>query len=407
MQLDTMQRALAAAGLDGWLFYDFRGSDPLAASVLGLKSDQILSRRWFYYLPAAGEPTKIVHAIETGALDQLPGRRTIYLPWQQLHSCLKDALAGAHRIAMQYSPANAIPYVSRVDAGTLELVRNLGHEVVSSADLIQQFEATLTPEQFTTHEMAAAGLHDALYHAFAAIADRTAAGRAVSEYEIQQLLMERFDALELVTDHPPIVAIGPHSADPHYAPSAQGSQPINAQDLVLIDLWAKTKAAGAIYADYTWVGYVGLKVPDEYARVFAIVANARDRAVQQIRQALAAGTPIRGCDADDACRKVIADAGFAERFIHRTGHSIHERTHGNGANLDNLETRDERRLIPRTLFSVEPGIYLPGRFGIRSEINVFLPDESTAVVTGPPPQRQIVPLVPGLAKFPAPPGIRN
>lgn len=389
MELADIQSALRDRAFDGWLFYDFRGSDPLAASILGLRNEQFLSRRWFYFLPSEGEATKIVHAIESGALDSLPGRKRVYLPWGDLRQQLAETLAGRKRVAMQYSPMNAIPYISRVDAGTVELVRSLGVDVVSSADLVQQFEATLSDEQYASHIYAADAIAHICAQAFEEVGAALRAGKSADECSIQQFILHRFEEEGLETDHPPIVAIDAHAADPHFAPSPSQSIRMAPGESLLIDLWAKRRSGGSIYADITRVGFIGSSVPAEYQKVFKIVTSARDAAVDAVRQAVRTGTPITGAELDDVCRGVIRAAGFGEYFIHRTGHSIHQSTHGNGANIDNLETHDERRLLPRTLFSIEPGIYLPGRFGIRSEINVYL-SERDAIVTGPEPQHEVV-----------------
>lgn len=388
IDLSSIQAALSERGLDGWLFYDFRGSDPLSYSILGLPSDVFQSRRWFYYVPADGEPTRIVHAIESGALDTLPGDKWVYLPWTQINELLRETVSGAKRIAMQYSPYNAIPYISRVDGGTLELIRSMGPEVVSSADLVQLFEATLTDWQYASHVYAADMIAHICQEAFDEIGRLIKAGSPATEFQIQQFICRRFEEEGLVTDHPPIVAVDAHAADPHFAPSSLHSATIGADQSVLIDLWAKRQDSGAIYADITKVAYTGADIPKDYLKVFKIVRDARDAAVAFIRAKIAAGETLTGADVDDACRAVIVKAGYGEYFIHRTGHSIHQSTHGNGANIDNLETRDGRSLIPRTLFSIEPGIYLPDRFGIRSEINVYLTGEE-AVVTGPPCQTEV------------------
>lgn len=390
MALERIQQAIAAAGLDGWLFYDFRGSDPLAASILELPRGVHRTRRWYYFVPAAGEPTRIVHAIESGSLDHLSGRKRVYLAWQQLHRELAETLAGRRRVAMQYSPQNNIPYVARVDAGTVELIRSFGVEVVSSADLVSEFEATLTDAQYRSHIEAADKLGALVHSAFAEIGRRLNQNISTNEYDIQQFLWKGFEREGLTADHAPIVAVDAHSADPHFEPATSGSSPIVPGCFVLIDAWCKQQTPGAIYADITWTGWTGKTVPAEHAKIFNIVRDARDAAFEFVRQALAAGQQVRGCDVDDACRLVIEKAGFGEFFIHRTGHSLHESTHGNGANIDNLESRDERRLIPRTCFTIEPGIYLPGKFGVRSEVNVYLPDARTAVLTGTPSQQEVI-----------------
>jgi Xaa-Pro aminopeptidase len=393
MDLSAVQKALVEQQLDGWLFYDFRGSDPLAANILGI-DEAFRSRRWFYFVPSRGEPTRIVHAIETGSLDAVPGKKLIYLPWQQLHQHLKETLGGTKRVAMQYSPMNNIPYVSRVDAGTIELIRSFGVEVVSSANLIQQFEATIDEAGYQTHQKSALELGDIVHKAFEEIGRQLRNGGQPTECGIQRFITNEFDRRGMETDHPPIVGVGPHSADPHFAPSLSSDTPIRSGDFVLIDLWAKYKQPKAIMADITWTAFVGTNPPDEIVKVFNIVRDARDAAVHCVQTGLKAGRRIRGCDVDDACRKVIVDAGFGDYFIHRTGHSIHTMTHGNGTHIDNLETHDERPILPRTCFSVEPGIYLPGRFGVRSEINVFVEDAHTARVTGIPAQTELV-LIPG------------
>lgn len=390
MDLARIQQSLVDAGLDGWLFYDFRGSDPLAAVVLGLPRDAHRSRRWFYFVPARGEPTRIVHAIETGALDELRGHKRVYLAWQELHSQLRETLAGRAKIAMQYSPHNNIPYVARVDAGTIDLIRSFGVEIVTSADLVSEFAAKLDDSAFASHERAAQRLGAIVREAFDEIGRQLAAGGSPSEYSIQQYLCGRFAEEKLFADHPPIVAVGPHSADPHFAPSEHDSSPIERGSWVLIDAWCKEERPGAIYADITWTGYVGEEPPPEYEEVFRIVTQARDAAVEFVTRERAAGRTVCGCDVDDACRKVIEDAGYGPFFIHRTGHSLHEAVHANGANMDNLESRDTRQLLPQTLFTVEPGIYLPDRFGVRSEINVFMPDARSTMVTGVPRQTEIL-----------------
>ena len=404
-----IQAALRAAALDGWLFYDFRMSDPLAYRILKLDQNGITTRRWFYYIPATGEPVKIVHSIERSKLDALPGRRVIYRRWQELQAGVREALltgrsapqgGGARRpargpqprrVLMQYSPENSIPYISRVDAGTLEMVRSLGPvTVMSSADLVQQFEAVLAPAQKETHTAAAEKIHRIIIESFAEIARRITAAEPTTEYDIQQFMLRRFEEENLTCDNdPPIVAVNANSANPHYQPTSTLFAPIKRGDFVLFDVWAKLKQPGAIYADQTWTGYVGETVPEENARIFRIVREARDRAVAFIRASIGDGKVIRGAQVDDVSRGVIESAGYGAQFTHRTGHSIGEEVHGNGANIDNLETRDSRRIIPHTCFSVEPGIYLEGQFGVRSEVNVYV-GEGNIEVTGPPIQTEVV-----------------
>jgi Xaa-Pro aminopeptidase len=373
--------------VDGWLFCDFRGSDPLAYRILGLDPTAISTRRWYYFIPAHGEPAGIVSSVEPHRLDTLPGRKRVFLSWQQLHEHLAEALKGVRRVAMQYSPGNAIPYVSRVDAGTIELVRQLGVEVVSAADLIQRFEAMWTPEQWQSHLRAAQGVRATVDEAFAYIRDRS----PVTEYAVQEFILQRFAARGLTTHHPPIVAINAHSADPHFEPRPDDTTPIRPGDFVLIDLWAKEP--GGVYADYTWTGYMGNQVPAQYQEIFTIVRNARDAAIAFIKERINREQSFHGYEVDAVARKVITDAGYGEYFVHRTGHSIGEEVHGNGANMDGLETRDERRVLPSTCFSIEPGIYLAGQFGVRSEVNVYV-TEREAIVTGTPMQTEVVPILP-------------
>ncbi|MEK6603800.1 MAG: M24 family metallopeptidase, partial [Nitrospirota bacterium] len=371
--ISAIQQALCDAKLDGWLFYDFRGSDPLAARILKLDPTRHMTRRWYYLIPAQGTPTKILHQIEPHSLDDVPGESRLYLSWQEQHAHLKQALASlgqAPKVSMQYSPLNAIPYISRVDAGTIELVRSFGVDVATSADLVQRFEAVWTDEQYASHCRAATALRQIVDEAFGRVRHEIACGAVFTERDLQQDILTRIAARGMHTYAPPIAAANAHAADPHYSPPAQGSAPIRTGDLVLIDLWAKNQAPGSMYGDITWTGFVGESVPARHAEVFAIVAAARDAAIAFVSQEVGAGRFPCGGDVDDVCRRVIQDAGYGDRFIHRTGHSIGEEVHGNGANIDNLETQDNRRLLPRTCFSIEPGIYLPGDFGIRSEVDV-------------------------------------
>lgn len=403
-----IQTALREANLDGWLFYDFRGSDPLAYRILKLGPSGITTRRWFYYIPAKGEPIKIVHAIERGKLDQLPGRRVIYLEWQELQDILRDAVRSyrrgqvgdespalpalkEYRVAMQYSRNNDIPYVSRVDAGTIELIRSFGITLFSSADLVQQFEAVWSDEQKQTHDEAADKVHRIIMESFAEVARRIRANEPTTEYDIQQFMEKRFTSEGMTNDNdPPIIAVNANAANPHYQPTREINSPIKRGDFVLFDVWYKLKKPDAVYADQTWTGYVGESVPEEYTRIFNIVRDARDAAVTYIQTNLRAGKSFTGASVDDVSRGVITRAGYGPQFLHRTGHSIGEEVHGNGANIDNLETKDSRRIIPHTCFSIEPGIYLEGKFGVRSEINVYVVNEREAIVTGKPIQTEVI-----------------
>ncbi|HUK89096.1 MAG TPA: M24 family metallopeptidase [Blastocatellia bacterium] len=393
--IEKIQRALAESNLDGWLFYSFRDSDPIAANILGLSgTGHMATRRWFYLIPREGSPTKLVHSIERDVLDALPGDKVIYLPWQQLHEHLKSLLTGLAPgrtpvVAMQYSPNAAIPYLSRVDAGTLELIRSFGIEIVSSANLVNYFEASWNDFQLQMHEEAAVGLYDAVAAAFDEIGHRLRSLADTTEYDIQQFILQRFAARGLVSKDPPIVAVNANSASPHYEPTKETHSPIKPGDFVLIDLWAKANRSDSVYADITWTAFAGATVPGEVTKVFEIVRDARDAATEFVQDAFIAGRIVYGWQVDDVCRDVIRKAGYADYFIHRTGHNIHTEVHGNGANIDNLETRDERAILPHTCFSIEPGIYLPGKFGVRSEIDVYV-SEREARVTGGAPQTEVV-----------------
>ena len=393
MQIDEIQGFLRENSIDGWLLYDFRGSNPIAGRVTGLEGKHI-TRRWFCYVPATGEPFWLTHRIEYSHFANLPGEVRVYVSWRELRDALAALLKDARKVAMEYSPEAAIPYIGRVDAGTIELVRSAGPEVVSSADLVQLIEARWTDAQLAGHKESARLILEAKDLAFAWIGEQLKAKRRVTEYDAQRLLMERFDAMGLVTNHPPIVAVNANSGDPHYAPTPEAHQPIQKGDFVLIDLWAKQQTSDAVYADTTWVGYAGSRVPEHHATIFEIVRRARDRALTFIREMFELGNTVYGCAVDDVVRDYITTKGYGAYFVHRTGHSIGTEIHGNGVNLDNLETRDERALIPRICFSVEPGIYLP-EFGVRSELDVFLthlaPDG--VIVTTAPAQNAVLTLL--------------
>jgi Xaa-Pro dipeptidase len=379
--LTAVQHSLREFGFDGWLFYDFRGSNVLARRVLGLDHKPTGSRRFFYFVPSQGEPRKLVHRIETAALDDLPGKRDVYLRWQDLEAGVGQLMTGSRRVAMEYAPRVSNPYVSRVDAGTIELVRGCGVEVVSSGDLIQQFEATWDDSQWQMHLEAEKVTIAAYDVAWGMIAERVKAGGTVRETEVQSAIVDHFHRHGLTTYSPPIVGVGPHSGDPHYEPVAGRDAAIGRGDLVLVDLWAKLDRPRAVYSDLTRMGFVGDMVPTKYEEIFAIVARARDAAIACVRDAYAAGRPLHGWEVDDAGRRVIADAGHGAHFIHRIGHNIGQEVHGNGANMDNLETHDERLVLRRTCFSIEPGIYFAD-FGVRSEVNVFVDGSGVVHVTG-------------------------
>jgi Xaa-Pro aminopeptidase len=389
MDLKAIQAALREANLDGWLFYDHHRRDPIAYRVLKI-NPVMCTRRWYYLIPKEGEPAKLVHRIEAQNLAGLPGTEERYSSWREQREGLARMLGGMRRIAMQYSELNNIPYVGLVDAGTVELVRGCGVEVVSSADLVQQFEACWSEDQWQSHRAAGQVVHEAVNAAFTMIRDAVRGDKAIGEYDVQQEIVRRFKANGLVADEAPNVSVNAHTADPHYSPSPENSSPIRAGDLVLLDVWAKQNQPGAVYFDITWMGYVGETVPRRYLEIFEVVREARDAAIRLVQEAARTGRPLRGYEVDDAAREVITRCGFGACFVHRTGHSIGEEVHGNGANMDNFETHDERRVIPRTCFSIEPGVYLQD-FGVRSEVNVFV-EERDARVTGET-QQAIVPIL--------------
>ena len=377
--INAIQKALIEQKLDGWLFYDILHRDAIAYRVLGL-DHAMAKRRWFYMIPAKGAPRKLVHRIEAAALDSLPGEKMVYAAAGELEKNLKKLVGRARKVAMQYSPKNQIPYISLVDAGTVELIRAQGCKVVSSADLVQQFEAAWTPQQLESHRQAGREIDRITQAAFAEAVRRIRSNQPFTEYDLQQWIMGQFRASGVTSDSPPIVAVGPHAGDPHYEPRERGSAQVREGDLLLLDIWGKTLAPNSVYYDITWTGYLGAKVPEKYAKIFRLVRDARDTAVDFVRNGVKAGRVIEGWQVDRAAREVIRKAGFAKYFVHRTGHNIGQEVHGTGANMDGLETRDVRRIIPRTCFSVEPGIYLP-EFGVRSEVNVYV-EEGNADVTG-------------------------
>jgi Xaa-Pro aminopeptidase len=389
IRIAEIQSALQKEKLDGWLFYDFRGSDILTPRIL--KTERLGgSRRWFYFIPAKGEPVKVVHAIEPDQIDVLPGKKLVYRDWSLLTSQVKAAIGSGKRIAMQYSPNNDIPYISRVDAGTIEMVRSLGVDIVTSADLVQQFEAVWTPEQLAMHKEACEKLQKIIVEAFGEIKRRMIANEPTTEIDVQQFMMKRFSE-EGMRPEPMIVAVNANAASPHYFPTKEKNSPIKRGDLVLIDSVSKLVKPKAPAVDLTWMGYVGETVPEEYVKIWNIVYGAQQAAFNFVKTSFQTGKSIRGADVDDVSRGVIRKAGYADQFLHRTGHSIGEEGHGNGANIDNLETRDSRRLIPGTAFSIEPGIYLEGKFGVRSEIDVYV-SNNDAIITAPH-QTEILPIM--------------
>jgi Xaa-Pro aminopeptidase len=387
MDLDAIQSALREQKLDGWLFYDHHHRDPIAYRILGLSESLHVTRRWYYLVPAEGEPRKLVHRIEAGRLDTLPGAKadySAYSSWQELEANLKTMLAPFQRLAMQYSPRNAIMYVSMVDAGTVELLRELGKTIVSSSDLVSHFEAVLSEERIASHYEAQRVIDEVLPEAFREIGRRVRPANGsvpgVTEFTMSQWLSEAMRRGGLVWENSPDVAVNENSADSHYAATEEATKTIREGDFVLIDIWGRVDRPGSIFYDITWTGVVGREPSAREQRVFETVRDARDAAIATVQAAYAEGRPIAGWEADDAARAVIREAGFGEFFTHRTGHNITSEIHGNGAHLDNLETHDERLLLPYTCFSVEPGIYLP-EFGVRSEIDMIT-SAKEAVVTG-------------------------
>jgi Xaa-Pro aminopeptidase len=392
-RIHLIREALREERLEGWLLYNFRGSNVFATRILDLPPHIIQTRRYFYFIPAHGSPKKLVHTIEQYNLDTLPGEKVLYLSWQSLEVGLKSILAGARQVAMEYSPRNAIPYVSNVDAGTLELVRGAGVEVVSSANLVQRFEACWDDEQAKDNAETARHLREIVDVTFGFIKQRIVSKTKTTEYDVQQFMLSEFKRRGLKTEEAPNCSVNANSANPHYEPTMELNSPLNRGDFVLIDLWAKKDKPRSVYADITWTGYMGETVPAEYAKVFEVVKGGRDAALKFVQQSYTSGSEIYGYQVDDAARRFIEEHGYGEFFVHRTGHSIGEEIHGNGANMDNLETRDERRVIPRTSFSIEPGIYLPGRFGIRSEIDVYITKSRAVIVTGLPMQDAVIPIL--------------
>ena len=386
MNLSAIQAALRERNVDAWLFYDHHHRDPIAYRVLGLPNSMMVTRRWFYLIPANGEPRKLVHRIEAGHLDSLPGSKNVYSGWQELFEQLKSLLAECRNIAMQYSPNNLVFTVSLVDAGTMDLIRGMGKNVVSAADLIAQFEATWTDEQIRTHFQARDSVDGITASAFQEIGRRVRNG-GTNEYAMQQWILEAFRRENLVTDDPPVVAVNANSGNPHYEPHADGSAPIREGDFVLLDIWGKKDEPGAVYYDITWTGYIGKAPSDQQRKIFQVVRDARDAGVKTVLDAIGAGQRIAGWQVDRATRDTIRKAGYGDYFIHRTGHSIGTEVHSNGANMDDLEIHDERQILPNSCFSIEPGVYRPD-FGVRSEVNVLVRPGS-AEVTGKI-QREIV-----------------
>ena len=383
MNIEQIQTEIRQQNVDGWLFYDFHNRDKMAYHILGLNPNMFVTRRWYYFIPAEGIPIKLVSAVEATKIDNLPGEKIIYRSWEQQHSSLRTMLKNSRRIAMQYSPNNNIPYISVVDGGTIELIRSFGVEIVSSANLVQIFEAVIDEEGYQSHLRAGQKVQQIKNEAFALISSRIKEQKSVTEFEVQQFIVKRFGEEDLTDDNEhPIVGVNEHPADPHFEPKAENAYTIKTGDKVLIDLWAREQSERAIYYDITWCGFVGQNPPAKYVEIFNIVVRARNAARDFIRRKMADNQPCYGYQVDDACRNVVKEAGYGDYFVHRTGHSIGHYVHGNGVNIDNLETKDERELVPGICFSIEPGIYLPGEMAVRSEINVFITKDREVVVAG-------------------------
>jgi len=379
MKLEALQSALRERNLDGWLFYDHHHRDPIAYRVLGLPEKLMVTRRWFYLVPAEGEPRKLVHKIESAHLDSLPGTKQSYAAWPELFDGIKQMLSTSRDIAMQYSPNNGVFTLSLVDGGTIELIRGMGKNVVSSGDLVALFEATWTEEQVESH-FAARDAIDAITAAAFQEIGRRARNGGTNEYDMQQWIVEAFRREHLTAADPPVVAVNANSGNPHYGPEKATAAPIREGDWVLLDIWGKKNVPNSVYYDITWTGFIGNSVPDRIQEIFQVVRAARDAGIKFVEDSIAAGRQISGWQVDDPVRQTITQAGYGKYFVHRTGHSIATDVHGNGPNMDNLEVHDERRILPNSCFSIEPGIYLP-EFGVRSEVNMLVRSKS-AEVTG-------------------------
>lgn len=386
--ITPIQQALHDSKIPAWLFYGFHNVDPIATQILRFQPKLFATRRWFYLIPARGEPKKLVHQLESTILDHLPGKKDIYLKWQQLQSSVKNILGDFATVAMQHSEKNAIPYISRVDAGTAELVRSCGTKITSSGDLIQRFEAVWSPQQMEQHRTTALTLTSIVQSAFEHVASEVSSHEELSELAVQCFILDEFEKADLITDHPPIVAVNQNSADPHYVCTEENHSSIHVGDFLLIDLWAKSIQEKSVYADITWTAFLGNRLPKRIGEVFSIVRKARDRGVDFLNKRFQSKTLPRGWEVDDAVREVIHQAGYGEQFFHRTGHNLGQDVHGNGVHFDNLETHDTRQVIPGIACTIEPGIYLSGEFGVRSEINIYLSDKGPEVTT--PPQEEVL-----------------
>lgn len=383
MDLKGIQAELKRCGIPAWLFCDFHNRDHLAYRILALDFTKTSSRRWFYCIPDEGDPIRLVSTVEPSRLNDLPGEKRLYCTWEELHASLKEMLGAPKKLAMQYSPMNNIPYVSIVDAGTVDLIRSFGHEIVSSADLVQQFEGLIDEAGYESHLEACELIQKVKNEAFAEIGKELSERRDLDEFELSEFILRRFREEGITAgDDRPIVGINEHPADPHFEPKAEGAYTFKEGDKVLIDLWGKVDKPGAIFYDITWCGYVGDKPDPKHEEIFAAVCKGRDAAIALVRERFAANQPCYGWEVDDACRNEVGAAGYGEYFVHRTGHSIGEECHGNAVHIDNLETKDERLLVPGICFSIEPGIYLEGDMAVRTEVDCFITLSGEVVVAG-------------------------
>ena len=389
--LNTIQKALSDYKLDGWLFYDFHGNDPIGKTILKMSLEEVQTRRWYYFIPVMGVPVKIVHSIEKAVLDHLPGKKIVYLGYKEMENKLSKLFKKGNKIAVQYSPKNGIPYISRMDAGTFELLKSFHIRLKTSADLVQLFEARWSQSQLSTHMNSAKHLYQIVSETFTMIHDKILNHEEINEYIAQRFMIQRMSECGLQFDHPPIVAADVNSGNPHYMPTSIQCAPIFPKSLIQLDIWAKEKNEYAVYADISWVGYVGEQVPDEYSKLFSVIKKARDAAINFVDTSIKAGEKIGGWQVDDVARRIIRDSGYGSYFIHRTGHSIGREVHANGANIDNLEIKDERLIIPNTCFSIEPGIYF-SEYGMRTEVDVFVDNDGAHIYTQPI-QNEIIPLM--------------
>lgn len=380
-KLPSIQQKLKDEKMNGWLIYDFRRNNDIGCDFLEIPHDQLLTRRFFYWIPKYGEPVKVVSLVEPNSLDHLPGKKLTYLSWQNLEQYVKSLLTPQTSIVMEYSPKNAVPAVSKVDAGTMDLIRSFGVDVLSSAEIMQHYTSVWDESQLKLHLEAAKVLDDTAQKTWQMIHDVIKANHKLTEYDVQQFMIEYMHMNHCVLEGHPICAINENSADPHYTPTAKKSKSIVPGDFILIDLWCKKKERHAVFADITRVACLG-KPTEKQQMVFQIVRKAQQQATEFVQKRILEDKPLMGWEIDQAARQVIVDADFGQYFIHRTGHNIDIKDHGNGTHIDSLETLDLRPIIPNTCFSIEPGIYITGEFGVRLEYDIFIKADKSILVTG-------------------------